>query len=194
MGHVLSQRGEVRNGEQHPTHDKAQAGVQVPHESRSLLQPPQQKNLFQQQQHRVVHAPQHEIPACPVPQTRQQPHDGDVQQLPSLALAVAAQGDIHILPEPRGQTDVPPPPELRHGAGLIGIVEVLQKVESEEMPQPDGHVGVPGEIEIDLERVRDSTDPRRHRRGVGHSGDVLPDGTHLVGDQHLFPQPDHQPL
>ena len=62
------------------------------------------------------------------------------------------------------------------------------------MPQTDGHVRVAGEVKVDLERVRDGADPRRDRCGVRHGGDVLPDGAHLVGDEHLLAQTDHQPL
>ena len=166
----------------------------MPYEPGRLVQPLQQECLFQQQQYGVVYAPQHEIPAGAVPQAGQQPDNGDVQELPPLALAVAAQGDVDVLPEPGGQADVPPPPELSDGTGLIGIVEVLQEVEPEEMPQADGHVRVAGEVKIDLERVRDGADPRRDRCGVRHGGDVLPDGAHLVGDEHLLAQTDHQPL
>ena len=50
-----------------------------------------------------------------MPQAGQQPDDGNVQELPTLALAVTAQGDVDVLPEPGGQADVPPPPELSDG-------------------------------------------------------------------------------
>lgn len=92
MPHIRAQSAEIRDGEQHPAHDKAEAGVHVPYEPGRLVQPLQQECLFQQQQYGVVYAPQDKIPAGPVPQAGQQPDDGDVQELPTLALAVAAQG------------------------------------------------------------------------------------------------------
>ena len=67
-------------------------------------------------------------------------------------------------------------------------------MEPKEVPQTDGHVRIAGEVEVDLERVGDGAQPRRGRRGVGHGGDLLPDGAHLVGDEHLLAQADHQPL
>ena len=166
----------------------------MPHPVRRPVQPLQQERLFQQQQHGVVHAPQHEVPAGPVPQTRQKPHDSDIQQLPPQSLPVAAQRDVDVLTEPCGQADVPPPPELRHGAGLIGIVEVLQKPEAEQPAQADGHIGIAGEVEIDLERKCQRPQPRRDHGGRGHGRDLLPHGTHLVGQQHLLAQADDEPL
>ena len=129
-----------------------------------------------------------------MPQARQEPDDGQIQDLPRLTAAVAAQRDIDVFPEPGGQADVPAPPELRHGAGLIGVLKVFQKVEAKQMAQTDGHIGIAGEIEIDLEGEGDSAQPRRYGGGGGHGGDLLPQGAHLIGDQHLFGQTHHEAL
>ena len=166
----------------------------MPHHDGYTIQPLQQERLFQQQQHGVVHAPQHKVPAGAVPQSGEEPDDGNVQQLAAQPLAVAAQRDIHILPEPCGQADVPAPPELRDGAGLVGIVEVLQKPEAEQTSKADGHVGVAGEIEVDLEGEGQRAQPCRDHGGRGHGGDLLPHGAHLVGQQHLLAETDDEPL
>ena len=129
-----------------------------------------------------------------MPEAGAEPDKEDIPHRPPCPLPAAAQGDVQILPEPCGQGNVPPPPELRHGGGGIGVVEVFREVKAQHLPHADGHVGIAGEVEIDLERVRDGADPRRDRCGVRHGGDVLPDGPHLVGDEHLLAQTDHQPL
>ena len=194
MAQISAQLAEVRDSEQHPAQNEAQACVHMPHPARGTFQLFQQERLFQQQQYRVVHTPQHEVPAGAVPQAGEKPDDGDVQHLTAQPLAVAAQRNIDILPEPCGQADMPAPPELRDGAGFVGVVEVLQKPEAEQPPKADGHVGVAGEIEVDLERERQRPQPRRDHGGRGHGGDLLPHGAHLVGQQHLLAQPDDKPL
>ena len=46
---------------------------------------------------------------------------------------------------------MPPPPELGHRAGDIRVVEVAHKLKAQHPPQAHRHVGVAGEVEIDLE-------------------------------------------
>ena len=67
MTQIRAQLPEVGDGEQHPAQHEAQTGVDVSHEPGRSVQPAQQERLFQNQQRGVVHAPQHEVPACPVP-------------------------------------------------------------------------------------------------------------------------------
>ena len=59
---------------------------------------------------------------------------------------------------------MPPPPKLRGGAGEIGVVEVLQEVEAEHPPEADRHVGIAGEVEINLERIGQRCAPRLDQR------------------------------
>ena len=54
------------------------------------------------------------------------------------------------------------------------------------MPQANGHIGVSGKIEVNLEGKGNGAQPRRHSGGGGHGADLLPEGAHLIGDQHLF--------
>ena len=108
----------------------------------------------------------------------------------------APQGEVHVIPEPGGQGDVPPPPELGDRPGDVGVVEVLQEVEAEHLAQADGHVGVAGEVIVDLEGVADGAQPGKgggevprplQQEGpVGHQGQ-------LVGDEHLLPQSGDEP-
>ena len=62
---------------------------------------------------------------------------------------------------------MPPPPELRSRAGYVGIVEVFEIVQPDHLSHADGHIGIGGKIEIDLERIRNYADPERKRRRVG---------------------------
>ena len=163
----------------------------------TLFQVGQQEQLFSRQQHKVVKTPADKVPVRAVPDAGEQLHDEQVQDLPLEPLAVAAQRDIHILPEPTGQGHVPAPPELGDGSGDIGVVEVCGEVEAQHLAHADAHQGVAGEIEVQLQTVCDDAQP--HQRGggvcqthkggggaVGYPDDVCPQCAHSVRQQHLF--------
>ena len=118
-----------------------------------------QADAFHHQQHAVVQAPEHERPAGPVPQAAEEEDGQQVEIDPRLRDPAAAQRDVDVVAEPGGERDVPAPPEVLHGAGDVGIVEVLDELEAQHPPQPDGHVRVAREIEVDLQRVGDRAEP-----------------------------------
>ena len=132
--------------------------------------------LFRQQQPGKQQPPQHKIPRRAVPQPRKHPHGEDVQNPPPAADPAAAHGDIHIVPKPAAKADVPPPPELRDASREVGIVKILDKMEPQHPPKADGHVGIAGKIEVNVQ-------------GEGH-------GVHPVKQDGRFPalteQPDQQ--
>ena len=133
-------------------------------DARRAFQRAQEKQLLQDQKQREIQPPHHEIPGRAVPQARQRPDDQDIHKLARPAAARSAQRNIHIVAEPRAQRHMPAPPELRNGAGNIGIIEVFREREAENVPQADGHVRIAGKIEENLKRVGQRAHPR-HRRG-----------------------------
>ena len=162
-----------------------------------LLQVGQQEQLFHRQQHKVVQTPADKVPVGTVPDSGEQLHDKEVQDLTLQTLAVAAQGDIHILPEPAGKGHMPAPPELGDGAGDIGIIEVLGEIKAQHPPHADAHEGVAGKVKVQLQGIGDDAQP--HQRGGGvckphkggggavrHPDDVGPQGAYGVCQQHLF--------
>ena len=161
------------------------------HPAGGLFQQLQQERLFQYQQQGIIPAPEHKIPACPVPQAGEQPHHGDIENLPGQPLAVAPQGDVHILLKPGGQRDVPAPPEFRDTGADIGIVEILQKLEAEHPPQADGHIRIAGEIEVDLQAIGCQTRPGcQCALGLPQN---FPQAAHGIGQQHLLGQAHQEP-
>ena len=66
---------------------------------------------------------------------------------------------------------MPTSPELGYGARNVRIIEIAQILEAHHASQAYGHVGIPREIEEDLESIGQETRPR-------------PDGTYL-GTTHL---------
>ena len=162
-----------------------------------LLQVLEQEQLLDGQQHKVIQAPADEIPVGTVPDAGEQLDHKQVEDLPLEALAVSAQGDIHILPEPAGKGHVPAPPEFGDGGGDVGVVEVLGEIESQHLAHANAHHGVAGKIKVELERVGNDAQPDQRRGGVGkphergggavrNADDVGPEGTDGVRQQDFF--------
>ena len=74
-------------------------------------------------------------------------------------MPVSAQRNVEIFAQPRGKRDVPAPPEIGDGFGAIWRIEIFREHESEHEAEPDRHVGVTAEIEINLKGVGDGAEP-----------------------------------
>ena len=57
-------------------------------------------------------APDDEGPPGPMPQARDHHGEGHVPVCTERPVAIAAEGDVQVMLEPRRQADVPPAPEL----------------------------------------------------------------------------------
>ena len=120
------------------------------------------------QQAAVVGAPDDERPGRAVPEAGQQEDDEQVAVGRGAAAPVAAERDVDVVAEPARERHVPAPPEVGDRLRAeYGPVEVLGKPEAEHPAEADRHVGVAGEVEVDLQRVGERAEPRRRR---GQSG------------------------
>ena len=130
-----------------------------------------------------------------MPEAGQAPDDQQVADLLAPGDPVAPQGDVQIVPEPAAQGDVPPPPKLGDRPGDIGVVEILQKVEAKHPADADGHVGVAGEVEVDLKGVGDDPQPGQAQRNLVRLLGEHPIGDlgKLVGQQDLLGQAEQEP-
>ena len=91
---------------------------------------------------------------------------------------------------------MPPPPELCHGGGGIGIVEVFREVKAQHLPHANGHVGIAGEVEVDLKTEGRDAQPAadgRQRPGGLRRQLRVPQCTDAVGQQHFFPKAHGEP-
>ena len=122
-----------------------------------------------------------------MPQARQQPDDGNIADPFGAGRAAAAQRDIDIVPEPLPERLMPAPPEVRHGAGKIRIVEILREREAEHPPEADGHVAVARKVKINLQQITHGPEPRTEHRCVPGGGHQL---AQHIGKQDLFAQTD----
>jgi hypothetical protein len=98
-----------------------------------------------------------------VPQAAEQQDDRKVGVRPGLAQPDSPERDVQVVAQQRGQRDVPAPPELRDGLADVGGVEVLGEDPAHHQAEPDGHVRVGAEIEVNLERVGNRSVPRVQR-------------------------------
>ena len=127
-----------------------------------------------------------------VPQTGEHPNRENIQKPAGFAAAVAAQGDIHIVPEPAAEGHVPAAPEIGDAAADIGIVEVFGEAEAEHVAQADGHIGIAGEVKIDLQGVEQNTTPVAQHRVAGVGEEILAGQTAGVGEYHFFCKTYHE--
>src|SRR5215469_12713786 len=100
----------------------------------------------------MIAAPDHEIPARAVPQAAEQHRDHQVAVRLQLAMAIPAQRNVKIIAEPTRERNVPPAPEVGDAGSEIGTAEVYREMEAEQQRHADGHVGIAGKVEEDLER------------------------------------------
>src|SRR5262249_11185435 len=114
---------------------------------------------FEDQERPVEEAPDHERPAGAVPETAEK-KDGDQVDIRAAGRATAAtQRHVEIITEPGGQRHVPAAPKPLDGVRDVGPSEVLGEPEAEHPAQPDRHVRVAGEVEVDLQGVADRAEP-----------------------------------
>ena len=132
----------------------------------------------------VVEAPDHEGPVRPVPQPADRHGRNEVPQLGPLAATVAAQRDVDVVAQPARQRHVPAPPEVLDRGRRVGLVEVVGEADAHQQGDADRHVGVAGEVGVDLHRVGDRGDRelevgrltrRRENRVDDRGGQVVRD-------------------
>ena len=101
---------------------------------------------------------------------------------------VEIEGDV------AGEGHVPALPVLGDAGGFVGRVEVEREADGEDAGQAERHVGVAGEVEVELHGVDDEASPGGgggERAGVGE-GEVG-GGRELVGDEDFFGEAHEEP-
>ena len=127
----------------------------------------------------MISPPGDERPVGAMPEPAQEHDQNEIDVGSSLPLAVTTQGNVKIVAQECAQRDVPAPPEVGDALGLVGRVEILQELKTEHPSQADGHVGVTGEIEVNLERVGQCAEPgvrRGQRLGANAASATRPSG------------------
>ena len=89
-----------------------------------------------------------------MPKAAEQHGDHQVAISHPSAAAVAAEWNVQVIAQPGGERDVPAPPEIGDPPREIGTPEIDREMEAEQLCHADRHIGVTGEIEIDLHARR----------------------------------------
>ena len=134
-----------------------------------------------------VEAPACKVPTGTVPETGQEPRGQDVEP---LVPAVTAQGYVDIVAEETSQGDMPTVPEVGDGVTAVRVAEVLVEVEPEATPNAYGHVGIAGEVKVDLQGVCQYAYPGT-RGGASVEAvhqELFRHDAHLVGNDNLLAQ------
>ncbi len=182
---------EIRNGENEPCQRNEQYHVDVTC-GLVLIEELACPEFFAHDYGEEDKSPYDEVPACAVPYACEQPYNKAVEYQSARALAVSAEGDVDVFPEPRTQSDVPSSPEFGHCEGSVRMVEVSRQVEAHELAKTYSHQRVAAEIEIKLEGVGENTHPcqRRGNTLVADHGNIAPEATYLIGDEDLVAETD----
>lgn len=97
-------------------------------------------------------SPDNEGPIRSVPETAKEENDKGVPDNLRLGTTAATERNVHIIPEPCRQGNVPSAPELRDIPTEIRDVEIPHQIDSEELGRSYRDVRVSGEVPVNLER------------------------------------------
>src|SRR6266571_440706 len=183
-------RAEAVGAEKDPTErDEEERHIPLP-EGRERAVPRGQRAM-EHEQPTVPCAPGGEGPVGAVPETAEHHRHHDVDALARLRAPVAAERDVQVVAQPERQRHVPAAPEVARRDGLVGTVEVLWQLDAEQPPEPDRHVGIAAEVEVDLEGVPEERQPgARHVERQRRNQQRIDEIAEPVGDQRFFCEPD----
>ena len=178
--------------EQDPAHHHGQQRIGPAQDGSGPRVELDQAHSLHDQQHAVVQAPQHERPTGAVPQAAQEEDQQQIEIDPRQRNAAAAQGNVDVIPQPRGKRYMPAPPEVLDRTGDIGVVEVLHELEAQHAAQSDRHVRVTGKVKVYLQRVGHRAQPGQAagKLSGGQGKNAVGGHGHGVGDEHFLGQPD----
>ena len=130
-----------------------------------------------------------------MPKSRDQEDDKGVSNGLPFPNTGPPKWDVQVIAEPRGQGNVPSPPEFRDVTGEIGRFEIRHQADAKEPCGPNGDVGVPTEISINLEG---KTNGAKHQSWSAVILVVVEDvvdknGTRVRNDDFLEHAPEDEP-
>ena len=135
----------------------------------------------------LIGAPQHERPRRAVPQAAEHHRDQQVAVGRPAAAAAAAERLVQVVAQPRRQADVPVPPELARVGHRVGEAEVDVQLDAEQLREAPRHVGVAGEVAVDLQREGVGRDQHVAARGrKGRREHRVDHRRQVVGDDDLL--------
>ena len=138
----------------------------------------------------VQETPNDEVPACTMPKSTDQKDDKCVANRFSKAHFGAAQWDVEVVLEPRGERDVPTAPKFGDIAREIREAKIAQQFKAEEFGGTECDVWIARKVAVNLKRKSNS---RQNKRGAIVVGVVRKNGVdelgNAIGNHYLFEKP-----
>ena len=75
------------------------------------------------------------------------------------ALPISSKGNINIFPKPGAQGDMPSSPKFGDGERAVGKVKIVFDLNAKEAGEPDGNIGIPGKVIINLQHIKEGASP-----------------------------------
>src|SRR5271157_906159 len=97
--------------------------------------------------------PEHEGPTRSVPETDNEESDHQVEQDVPLRNPVSAEGNVDVVSHKPAQGNMPASPELLDIQRSVRGVEIDGQLYVEHQRRTQGHIGITGEIVIELEGI-----------------------------------------
>ena len=144
--------------------------------------------FFEDEPDTVVKSPEDKVEARPVPESCQHPDDQEISYVFSCTYPVPAERNVDVFPEPAAEGNMPSAPEIRDGHSGIRVVKVFGKCKSQKPPEPDRHVRVSAEVEIELQGIGEGPRPGGECRqgGGGQGGDLGKEAAENICKKDLF--------
>jgi hypothetical protein len=112
-------------------------------------------------------------------------HQGEVGAY--VSVAIAAEGNVDIVAEPGGESDVPAAPEVGEADGRVGKAEIVRESKPQAQGGADGGDGVAGEVAEDLPAEGQGRDPGIDKAGDGFAVvDLFYDRAEEAVGEHCF--------
>ena len=179
----------ILRAEEYPQNGNAKERHAPVHNVReSDVQPP--PLVVHHESYTVHRAPEHERPACTVPESDNEHGNEQIAHLCPLPMAIAAERDIEVLTHPEAERHVPSAPEVDDAPRLIRRIEVHGEFQIEHKPQTDRHLTVAGKIKVELKGIGERSNPRLKKRNcVRMRKDIRHPWRKAIRNHHLFEQP-----
>ena len=115
---------------------------------------------------------------CAVPQAADKEGQNQVAVLFCGAAPATPQRDIDVIPQPLGQADMPPRPDILDGIRKEGLAEVFGQLQPQHLAEAKDNVRVAGEVRVELHGEQHTT---QQKLGAVKGGGVGEHGVHHHG-------------
>ena len=112
-------------------------------------------------------APRKIIHSESMPKTTYGKNNNRIERRTEQTFTRASQWEVNMLTEPSGQSDMPTSPEVLDVGGEIWALKVYGDIDSEQFSHPNCDIGIPGEITVQLNTIKQGGKQKARGRGTG---------------------------